>query len=249
MKISNEKIIVGDVLLTSSCSFSSFFIRLFTGSLWFSHAALAINDGEIIEATNNKNKSCQLFKEEKRGDGVRIVSVNDFLNNNEAVWLLRREKKITVDEKFQFPELAKKHVGRKYNLSRAIGSGANEINKILLPIDFLAILLMLLYFWEDIFYKLINFFIWFCIFLSIIILNYIFFKYRVNKPRKFNYLIGNKKYFRFLKNNMEEQFCSQLVADIYKDLGQSGLDEDRDINPKKLVSIFRKNGFKLTRIK
>lgn len=71
--ISSQELQAGDILLSSSRSFVSYGIRL-VNSTSVSHAAVYLGNGEVAEAI---------------GSGVRIISIDDFINHSTTALALR----------------------------------------------------------------------------------------------------------------------------------------------------------------
>ncbi|WP_407363531.1 hypothetical protein [Pseudomonas luteola] len=100
----------GDILVSSACTATSWGIRLSTRSR-FSHAALAISDQKIIEATPA---------------GVLPVSLDSFVDNNSRVLLLERPTPLTEEQLVKLIEGINQKQGSPYNLLRTLNSGLSQ---------------------------------------------------------------------------------------------------------------------------
>ncbi|WP_339959125.1 hypothetical protein [Delftia acidovorans] len=178
----------GDILVSSACSFTSWGIRLFTISR-FSHAAFAISDKEVIEATPN---------------GVLTVSINSFIKKNNRVLLLERPEKLTPQQSYFLREHLNCIEGLQYNLKRGINSGVNYFGLVFWVFSLMVGIFFLLYKGE---------FLYLGIFVTAMLVPLVLLFISANPVRAnkiFRMLGVPEKWL----TNLNEHFCSQLVFDL-----------------------------------
>jgi hypothetical protein len=216
----------GDIIVSSACSLTSWGIRLSTRSR-FSHAALAISDQEIIEATP---------------DGVLPVSLDSFTSENTRVLLLKRPKDLTEEQSFKLRECISQKEGSAYNLTRTLNSGLNHFgSNISFPILIVfACLLSLIGQWL---------YLSFFIAAMLVPMGLLYISANPVKSNKLFRRLGVPEKWLI---DLSKHFCSQLVFDLDTEIGGNLKEKWRkpsEPRPKDIKKLAIKMGFTPVKIK
>ena len=216
----------GDILVSSAFSLTSWGIRLSTRSR-FSHAALAISDKEIIEATP---------------DGVLPVSLDSFTGANNRVLLLERPGNLTEEQSSKLRECINQKEGSGYNLTRTLNSGFNQFG-------FNFGLLVLIVF--ACLFSFIGQWLYLSFFVAAMLLPMGLLYISAN-PVKSNKLFRRLGVTEKWLIDLNKHFCSQLVFDLDSEIG-GGLKEKwkkpSEPRPKDIKKLAIQMGFTPVKIK
>ena len=216
----------GDILVSSDFTFKSWGIRLSTRSR-FSHAALAISDQEIIEATP---------------DGVLKVSLDSFTGANTRVLLLERPSDLTEQQLLKLREYINQKVGSKYNLTRTLNSGLSQFG---FNFGFLVLIVF------PILFVFIGQWLVLSIFMAAMLIPMGLLYISAN-PVKSNILFRRLGAPEKWLIDLNKHFCSQLVFDLDSEIG-GGLKEQwkksSEPRPKDIKKLAIQVGFKPVKIK
>lgn len=216
----------GDILVSSASTWTSWGIRLATGSR-YSHVAIAISDSEVFEATP---------------DGVLPVSLDSFISSNTRVLLLSRPLDLTADQLSKVKEAVHSKKYLSYNLFRTLNSGFSQFG---FNLGFLTLLIF-----SCLFAVIGNWL--YLVFFTAVMLVPMTMLYVSANPVKSNELFIKLRVPKKLLTDLDSHFCSQLVLDIDNDI-VGGLSENwkrpNEPRPKDIKRLALKSGFRPVKIK
>jgi len=110
--ISQKDLRIGDIMLTTGRSATSVIIGATTRSV-YTHAALYIGNGRVVEAV---------------GEGVREVSLEDYLKENGEAMIVRPQE-LSDSQQQKLVDFARSQVGKGYDKAGAIASARFDWTK------------------------------------------------------------------------------------------------------------------------
>lgn len=182
----------GDLLVSSANTWTSWGIRLGTVST-ISHVAMAISSNSVIESTPG---------------GTYPKSLTDFLQDNSKVFLLARPTALTPQEESLLRTSAIGIQRPGYNLPRSLTSGVVRFGFWVWLVSFLFGNINLIFAKSAPWFVVVAYNLAVCFLLLVI--------YMCARPERFNRAIDKLHLPKFMKTDVEQHFCSQLVFELDK---------------------------------